>query len=300
MLETEQKRCFSAKRKKDMNDECSKMLVIDQNNPLEEENKKPRGRTVPDIVAIKDAVLFEYEQMQGADRRLNSLLGEIGGHRFYEFRAQLGTHGKNAEAKEFDKSAWRYMVQLYQLEKYMLCTDYEKVRESIERYDFPEFTQDNADAWLADLKHRVHESVQKLIQDVFTRITEGTYITGSGYNGSVKKKRNNAGIDKHFILRTGDVHSLSWGSRGPTVTDDLEKACYIIDGKKLPEETIKSVIRKEKKDEGENEYFWVKFCKNGNTHYKINDKIRDQLNFYGARRGVIGEGVKIKIFEKAW
>jgi hypothetical protein len=48
----------------------------------------------------------------------------------------------------------------------------------------------------------------------------------------------------------------------------------------------------------ENDYFSVKFCKNGNTHYTMNEEIREKLNKWGPEGNIIGENIKIKIFEK--
>ena len=168
----------------------------------------------------------------------------------------------------------------------------------ISDYNFPEFTQDNAQAWLESLKAQVYESVEKLIKDVFNRITGKTYYTGSGYSGRQEKKRNNNGIDKNFILTTYDFRAVFSYSDSPTITDDLEKACYIIDGKYVPDKRLKEVMRSDKSSTGENDYFALKVCKNGNTHYTMKEDIRQKLNLYGAGRGVISDGIKIKIFDK--
>ena len=104
-------------------------------------------------------------------------------------------------------------------------------------------------------------------------------------------------FDEHFIISTGDHYSINWYNDRPTITDDLEKACYIIDGKALPDTTIKNTMRRSKIWESENPYFKIRICKNGNTHYWINDEIRNRLNYFGAKRGIIGQDCKIKIFE---
>jgi len=138
-----------------------------------------------------------------------------------------------------------------------------------------------------------------LIEDVFNRITNEDYFTGSGYSNRTRKKRNNNGIDKHFIITTNDHYHLGWYSGKPTITDDLEKACYILDGQSVPEITIKETMRRGKIWESENKYFRIRVCKNGNTHYWLHDDIRNKLNLYGARKGIIGENIKIKVFEEA-
>lgn len=253
-------------------------------------------KTIYDVLDIRRQILEQYERMCASDKAIQKLFDGINAYDFYDFR--LKNYCDKTPAQLTDRECWEYFVKIYQLEKYMLCTEYQKLSKQIESFDFPEFTKENAETWLLSLKGMVYESIQKLMEDVFNRITQGTYRTGASYNSSVKKKRNNNGIDKWFILSTNDQYSMNYWSGNPTITDDLEKACYIIDGKLLPEMTIKEAMRRGKIWESENQYFKIRVCKNGNTQYRLNEDIRSKLNFYGSKRGIIGENVKIKIFEK--
>lgn len=256
-------------------------------------------KNIYDVVEIKRLAIAAYDRMLEEDKNIDALMKSINHYTFYDFRFRGDCHGETRVEKEIDKKCWAYMIKIYNLEKYMLCTEHEKLRKQIESYDFPEFTLENAEAWLLSLKKTVYDSVQKLVEDVFDRITQDTYWTGgSSYSTRVKKKRNNNSIDKHFILTTYDCSSMAYWSGRPTLTDDLEKACYIIDGKLLPEVTLKSSMNKGKIWESENDYFRIRVCQNGNTHYWIKDAIRERLNLYGSKRGVIGQDIKIKIFEK--
>lgn len=251
--------------------------------------------TIYDLVEIRRRTLEALERMQKADKDVDDILKALDSQNFYRVEKR-GYH--QSDTKEVDQRIWRYMLRLYNLEKYMLCTEYKKVEDQIENYDFPEFTIENAEGWLLSLKVLIYESVRQLVEDVFNRITKETYRTGGSWNSSQKKKRNNNGIDKFFILTTHDDSSLKWWSGKPTITDDLEKACYILDGKDLPEVTIKATMHRGKIWESENDYFWIRICQNGNTHYKLKDGIRDKLNLYGSRKGVIGENIRIKVFDK--
>lgn len=265
--------------------------------PIDEDKEIELRTNVNDIYEVKLAVIKLFQGMSAADRKVCDLLETIGAYGFYRFDKNFNTRapGEDWLEKTVDQKCWHRMVEIYQLEKYMLCTEYDKLSKQIEQYNFPVFNVDNAQAWLDDLKRLVYESVGKLISDVFERIVTKTYETGSSYSTRQKKKRNNNGIDKNFIITTYD--SNRW-NHSPTITDDLEKACYIIDGKLLPEQTIKSLMSSDKVNEYENDYFKIKIHKNGNTHYWIKDDMRAKLNYYGAKRGVIGEKIRIKIFEK--
>lgn len=255
-----------------------------------------KRKSIHEICDIKRQILTEYEKLNSADKIISSLSEQLNTYSNHELNYRnCGWHGEDRIEKELDKDIWFYLIDFYHLEKYMLCTEYDKLKKQIYEYNFPRFTLENADQWLIALKKVVYENVQKLICEVFDRITNEAYWTGA--NGRTKKKRNNAGIDKHFILTTQDSSYLGWYDRGPTITDDLEKACYLMDGNYLPDVTIKALLKREKRWEGENKYFKILVCKNGNTHYWIKDEIRDKLNFYGSKKGVLGENIKIKILD---
>lgn len=268
-------------------------------------NDEERGietrKSIHDVFALKCRLMDLYKTLEETDDKIGKAFEEINQYDFHDLSINARAEGpvENRIEKSIDQRCWEYLIGLYHLEKYMLCTDYAAMQKQIENFDFPVFTIENSDSWVSSLKHSIHTSVQKLIEDVFTRITEETYWTGSSYSTRLKKKRNNNGIDKNFIITTGDVNQIRWYSNRPTITDDLEKACYIIDGKLLPDVTLKASLHKAARIEGENEYFKIRICNNGNTHYAWKkDEIRDRLNFYGSKRGVIGESIRIKIFEK--
>ena len=250
-------------------------------------------KTIEEVFEIKLKVLAAYQDLEAIAKNADELMQSINNYSFY----RLDRNVHDSDERNIDQRCWMYFIRLYNLEKYMLCTEYQKLTDQIHNFDFPVFTIENAHSWVLSLKSMVYESIQKLIEDVFQRITQDTYWTGTGYSNRLKKKRNNNGIDKHFIITTGDHYAIARWSGRPTITDDLEKACYIIDGRELPEITIKTSMQKAKVWESKNDYFKIKIFNNGNTHYWLNDNIREKLNFYGAKRGQLGSNCKIKIFE---
>ena len=192
---------------------------------------------------------------------------------------------------------WRYLINLYHLEKYMLCTEYEKMRTEIEEFKTPDFTVENAEGWIAGLRGLIYENVRLMCKRVYDELINGTYRTGNNWNNP-KKKRNNDGVDSWFILSTHDYSRIfgHWMSR-PTVTDDLEKVCYLLDGKSLPDRTVIDQAKIDGAQEVVCPYFTVRFCKNGNTHYKLTDETRERLNRIGPDGNLLGEKIKIRIME---
>jgi hypothetical protein len=93
-------------------------------------------------------------------------------------------------------------------------------------------------------------------------------------------------------------YSYGWGR--PTITDDLEKVCFILSGFPVPDVTCKDIMRRDKVREYKNEFFSLKICQNGNTHYWLNEDVRNKLNLIGSGHDRFGENIKIKIFDKRW
>ncbi|GEM_PF-2746901 len=264
-------------------------------------NEIVKRKSIEDIYKIKLTMLSQLESLQKLDKEISEAFRDLNGYEPVRIDYRYDNHGENREEKYIDRTCWKYLIRLFELEKYMLCTDYEKVCKQIDDFNFPVFTIDNAEGWIASLKDIIYDNVRTMMKSVYERITEGHYYTGgSSYSTRAKKKRNNNGIDKHFIMTTHDwsrVFGYSYSRL--TVTDDLEKLCYILNGKKLPEKTIiRTLERYGKNDTAENEFFKIKLCKNGNTHYWIEENTRNKLNLYGADPSKIGENLRIKVFDK--
>ena len=254
--------------------------------------------TTKDIFLLKCSLLNQVAEIERIDRDMVYDFEKINGYSPIKIEWTY-QRGPITVEKYIDMWCWTYLVKLFHLQKYMLCTDYDKMMKQITSYDTPVFNVENADGWLDGLKEQVYQNVRQMLKLVYEKIITGTYYTGTGYNRfNQKKKRNNNGIDKWFILHTNDYQMMySYWQRAPTITDDLEKACYILDGKTVPDLTIKEKMRGEKLLEGKNDYFEIRVCKNGHTHYRIFDETRDKLNKIGPDGNVIGENIKIKIFQ---
>jgi hypothetical protein len=255
--------------------------------------------TIPDIIQIKNNYLNQIYKLDKLDTDINKNLQQINSYRPYRLNFDYYNSKEKPEVGYIDRACWSYLVRLFELHKYMLGTDYDKMQKDIENFKFPDFTLENAEGWILGLKDVIYDNVKTLIKTVFKKLTEDTYYTGSGYSSRKKKKRNNNGVDKRFIISTNDYSAIfGYNWYRPTITDDLEKVSYLLDGKKLPELTLKQKMKQDKKSEYANEYFKIKIYENDNTHYTLTDDLRDKLNLYGPEGAIIGENIKIKIFDK--
>jgi len=256
-----------------------------------------KRKTIPDLYTLKLNLLDKIKQVQTIESETDKAFDDILSYKPYRIEYRFGVYGENQEEKYIDKCCWTYLIRIFELEKYMLCTDYEKLKKQIEDFNFPVFNIENAEGYINSLKDIIYDNVKTMLKQVYETIIESTYYTGSGYSNRGKKKRNNNGIDKMFILTTYDYSNIFGYYTRPTITDDLEKLCYILDNKKLPVDTIKNKMKGNGVSEYMNDYFKIKTCKNGNTHYWLTDAIRNKLNLYGADNSRIGENIRIKIFE---
>jgi len=254
--------------------------------------------TINALYRMKCDVLVKLSTIRNTDTAIRDILDEFGGYSPLRLDWSLGTTADNSEEKYVDQICWSYLVKLFHLRKYMLCTEYDKLSKEIAEFRAPDFTPENAVAWIDGLKSLIHENVRTMLKSVYDKLISSHYYTGSSSYRGEKKKRNNNGLDSWFILYTYDYQIMYQWAHGMTITDDLEKACYILDGKAVPDRTIKEVMRADKLLEGKNDYFEIRVCKNGNTHYRIHEETRRKLNLIGPDGNIIGEQIRIKIFEK--
>lgn len=255
--------------------------------------------TVESLYALKCSILESAKVIWEIDKDIRAKYDTIGGHTPYRIEFYIHVYDCVSQDQKFiDQAIWRYLVRLYNLEKFMLCTDFQKMIDEIDHFRTPDFTIENANGWIAGLKQTIRDNVNTLVKKVYSDITNGYYYTGNGYRGE-KKKRNNNGIDKSFIIYTADWKTIfAYWSDKPTIMDDLEKVCYILDGKALPDKTLRTKMKADRKDTASNEYMSVKLCQNGNTHFTLEDNTRSLLNRYGPTGTEIGENIKIKVFER--
>lgn len=264
-----------------------------------------KSHSLEDLFRTRIELIRDMEDFLAQSKELELKFKSINGHTPFRIDEQYDASGLGYGEQKVgigqlytDRILWRFVVKQFNLEKYMLATHYQKMMEEVQNFKTPEFTIENVNAWLNGLKSLIHENVKTLVKSVFKEITEGTYHTGSGYNAP-RKKRNNNGVDKMFILRTNDHFTIDrYYNNKPTITDDLEKVCYILDGKVLPKETLKNRMSTGKVWEAEDDYMKVKVYQNGNTHYTLKEEVREKLNLYGPTENVIGENIKIKIFDR--
>jgi hypothetical protein len=269
---------------------------------MESRRKKIMETGIEKILTVDELLMIKYrldatiDAIQQGKEDLHAELEKVEGYVPHEYYT---SHSTKSDKKEAEKYLWLYLLRAYRVEQYILSDEFNEVQKSVYDKEAPDFTEANVRGWIDGLAERMYSGAVALIKKVYADLVNGTYHVG-GWNGE-KKKRNNNGIDSNFILSAYDYSSLyGYHISKPTITDDLEKACYLLDGKRLPDQRLKETMRLANATTGKNEYMEITVHKNNNTHYKLTEEARARLNKYGPEGNEIGEAVKIKILGKGW
>lgn len=246
---------------------------------------------IKDIIDLRNQSVIEMKKLEEQMFILDKTCKQLDG--IMPAPYSLQKHYSADAIKILDYRYWRYMVKYFHLQDFMLSSEYEKLSKQVENYQTPEFTEKNVIGWVFGMKDLINNGVKNLAETLFNELTNAKYITDNK-----TKKRNNNGVSKRFIIRANDYGYLYSDNRQPTITDDLEKLCYILDSKELPEHRMKESLYNEGYYYGEAScpYFSIKICKNNNTHYLLTDETVVMLNKIGANSNIIGSDIKIKVF----
>lgn len=249
--------------------------------------------SVADIIKLRNEAYIEMRKLEEQQKVLEESCKKLDGRNPPPYR--LHKNFNRDAVKLLDYRYWRYMVQYFHLEDFMLSSEYQKLSEQVENFRTPEFTESNVLGWVSGMKDLINNGVETLAKTLYNELINATYETGNQ-----TKKRNNNGVGNKFILKSNDYGYQYSCNNEPTITDDLEKLCYILDGKELPQHRMKENIRDNTNNRyyGETEcpYFRIKVCKNNNTHYWLTDETVARLNKIGANNNIIGEDINIKVF----
>lgn len=191
--------------------------------------------------------------------------------------------------KAMDLHFWRKVFDDMQVEKFLTTIDKEKMMEAMEK-DTPSFDISNVYNTVNSFIHSKEATALNLIKKVYENFTDMHFISSGS---KVVEKRLQLGITK--VVRASVFYTYgkcipSYVSSTYSKFDhiiDLERACYLCDGKLQPDrlQSIEAIANKalnSKLDEFQNEYFHVKVYKNGNVKITfLDDEVLKTLNRWG-------------------
>jgi hypothetical protein len=129
---------------------------------------------IEDLFAVKCELMSRLDQLHRIDKSIRDVFDKINGFSPIRLQVQYGTHAQDAGEKYIDQACWHYLVNLAHLERYMLCSDYDRMQQEINGFRAPLFNVPNAQAWMAGLRDLIYDNVRTLVRGVFLKITQGT------------------------------------------------------------------------------------------------------------------------------
>lgn len=204
--------------------------------------------------------------------------------------------------KVIDKGYWYDVLNKMQIEKLTTAEDKRKIFEKIEK-ETPAFNEKDVREYLANLVDSPQALASNMIKKVFESISQINFRAGNNWRGE-KKQMNINGIEKSFRASLfgsaksfSDFRYTTWRyGRGSDFLLDLERVCYLVDGKIQPDysNNIIAILDNEitqGNDVANNTYFKVKLFLNGNVKIDfLNTEILDRINLWGSD----GTGLKTK------
>jgi hypothetical protein len=191
---------------------------------------------------------------------------------------------------EIDREFWRDLFNELQVEKFLTSSDKEKVFKKIEE-NTPVFDLDSAYSTMFGFMNSKEATATNMITKIHKNITDIVFRVGNSYK-SDNEKRIQRGVPKSFrasifYSRDGLPSYISSSRSNFELIDDLERACYLIDGKTQPDyhKAIRSktdLVLRERGDTVNNDYFEMKMFKNGNVKITFtNQEVLNTFNKWG-------------------
>ena len=144
---------------------------------------------IESIFQIKINALEKLKQLEIIDNEIRKELEQINGYRPYRIDYRYDTYDEDREKKYIDRICWYYLVGLFELEKYMLCTDYEKMmKEILSALDSFDMAFANKEHW---------EKIDKDWQDGITSIYQ-QFLSGLAKSGIEKIDETDVSFDPNI------------------------------------------------------------------------------------------------------
>jgi hypothetical protein len=207
----------------------------------------------------------------------------------------IDEHDMETFRKDLDKNFWHEILDEYQAEKYMTATDKKNFFEKLDE-NSPIFDLENVQTMVDSFVNSKEALATNMIAKIYENVTDSYFRVGGKNRG---EKRIQKEIPASFRLSVfytygkGLPSYVSTSNSRFNIISDLERACYLCDGKKQPDynNTIESrttLVFREGKDYLEGEYFNLKFYKNGNVLISFNNlDVLNTLNKWGRKNNRI-------------
>lgn len=191
---------------------------------------------------------------------------------------------------DMDGEFWRDCLNELQVEKFLTTKDKEKLFDKLSE-KCPVFNEANVNETLVSFMTSKDATATDMIKKIYHEVTDMVFRLGNNSRNE-NEKRLQLGIPKSFRAtlfygRNGLPHYISGYDKNFAFIDDLERACYLVDGKVQPDR--QNCIRSQtdealrvSKTQVDGAYFVLDFFKNGNVKLTFkNLEMLKTLNHWG-------------------
>jgi len=194
--------------------------------------------------------------------------------------------------KSLDAEYWHEFFQQNQVEKYLTSSDAEKMYAEVDENPIA-FNSVNANNMLASFIGSKEATAMNMVKKIYKELTNA-FFRKSGSNNIERRIQKNVPMSLRLSIfccySDGLPSYVSESNSKFSLISDLERACYLVDGKLQPD-VQKSVtsLTTEVLRKGEQfvdaPYFKFKIFKNGNIKLDFkSQEVLDKLNKWGETR----------------
>jgi len=195
--------------------------------------------------------------------------------------------------KKLDVRFWHQCLEEFQVEKFLTTTDKEKLYEKLED-EAPVFNFENVMATIHGFMNSKEATATAMIRKIYEEVTDVVFRKGNSFRAT-GEKRLQTGIPKSFrasIFYTYGkglpAYISSMNSRFALI-EDLERACYLVDGKLQPDRQLNihslvDLALRNHRSIVDGPYFQLEMFKNGNVKVTFKSlEVLKTLNHWGQK-----------------
>lgn len=198
---------------------------------------------------------------------------------------------KDKLRKTIDWKFWDIVLDISQVEKFISSKEKSDMRYKM-MDEPPIFSADDARKLISGIMNSTEALATNLIKKIYSELANASFYVGNKYNAKKQLKNKNK-IEKSFRMSVFSSYGLPsyvmHNDEKVAILQDLERVCYLVDGKLQPEIQGNIVNKIEEGLRTGNlniagEYFNIIIFKNGNVKVDFKDKdIVDKINLWGSR-----------------
>lgn len=229
---------YLSKPKGDSKDEFEGYFDLSEDKEQIQQEGLMSFNGIRDIVNRYVAAVKMFDETIAASEKMNKLISPINDNviRFgaqWTGKKQLGEVNRDIFKKELQKSAWRSLFKIMDMQKYVTSSVISDINKFVEQQEHVPFKESNVYKMFEVIWGTRESRMNKVIVEVFDSITARYHENRFQLEGW--KTNSEYRVNKKFIMYCSDVHCGYSGNaeasyRNPYFMDDLTKALCFVTG----------------------------------------------------------------------